>query len=85
MSKELLISRTLNEWRAVLMDNGEIIDYLMDRLDSNEAEKPRVGNIYKGRVLRVLPGMQSLISSTNITQSSLIYGSHNLNSSKTCS
>ena len=49
MSKELLISRTLNEWRAVLMENGEIIDYLMDRLDGSEQEKPRVGDIYKER------------------------------------
>ena len=59
MSKELLISRTLNEWRAVLMEGDEIIDYLMDRLDAVESEKPRVGDIYKGKVLRVLPGMQS--------------------------
>ena len=62
MSKELLISRTLNEWRAVLMDNGEIIDFLMDRLDASEVEKPRVGNIYKGKVLRVLPGCSPRLS-----------------------
>ena len=73
MSKELLISRTLNEWRAVLMDNGEIIDYLMDRLDSNEAEKPRVGNIYKGRVLRVLPGMQSAFIDIGWQKAAFLY------------
>ena len=73
MSKELLISRTLNEWRAVLMDNGEIIDYLMDRLDSNEVEKPRVGNIYKGRVLRVLPGMQSAFIDIGWQKAAFLY------------
>jgi ribonuclease G len=31
----------------------------MDRLDASEAEKQRVGNIYKGKVLRVIHGMQS--------------------------
>ena len=43
MSKEILISKTLNEWRAVLLENGEVIDFLMDRLDNTELEKPRVG------------------------------------------
>ncbi len=73
MSKELLISRTLNEWRAVLMDNGEIIDFLMDRLDASEVEKPRVGNIYKGRVLRVLPGMQSAFIDIGWQKAAFLY------------
>ena len=55
MSKELLISRTLNEWRAVLMEGDEIIDYFMDRLDAVESEKPRVGDIYKGKVKLLEP------------------------------
>ena len=33
MSKELLINKTLNECRAALVENGEIIDFLMDRVD----------------------------------------------------
>ena len=73
MSKELLISRTLNEWRAVLMDNGEIIDFLMDRLDASEVEKPRVGNIYKGRVLRILPGMQAAFIDIGLKQAAFLY------------
>jgi ribonuclease G len=73
MSKELLISRTLNEWRAVLMDNGEIIDFLMDRLDASEVEKPRVGNIYKGKVLRVLPGMQSAFIDIGWQKAAFLY------------
>ena len=73
MSKELLISRTLNEWRAVLMENGEIIDYLMDRLDGSEQEKPRVGDIYKGKVLRVLPGMQSAFVDIGWQKAAFLY------------
>jgi len=57
MSKELLISKTLNECRAALVENGEIIDFPMDRIDPAKKVRPRVGNIYKGKVIRVLPGM----------------------------
>ena len=31
MSKELLINKTFDECRAVLMENGEILDFLMER------------------------------------------------------
>ena len=73
MSKELLISRTLNEWRAVLVENSEIIDFLMDRLDASESTKPRVGNIYKGRVLKVLPGMQSAFVDIGFQKAAFLY------------
>ena len=73
MSKELLISRTLNEWRAVLMEGDEIIDYLMDRLDAVESEKPRVGDIYKGKILRVLPGMQSAFIDIGWQKAAFLY------------
>ena len=73
MSKEILISKTLNEWRAVLLENGEVIDFLMDRLDNTELEKPRVGNIYKGKVLRVLPGMQSAFVDIGWSKAAFLY------------
>jgi len=60
MPKKLLINQTVNECRAALVENGEILDFLMERGSKEEAsKKPVVGNIYKGKVLRVLPGMQS--------------------------
>ena len=48
MAKELVINQTLNECRAALIENGEILDYLMDRRpeESND-NRPSVGNIYK--------------------------------------
>ena len=53
MGKELLINQTLNECRAALLDNGEILDYLMDRFRESNENHPSVGNIYKGRVSRI--------------------------------
>ena len=55
------------------MENGEIIDYLMDRLDGSEQEKPRVGDIYKGKVLRVLPGMQSAFVDIGWQKAAFLY------------
>jgi ribonuclease G len=59
MPKELVINQTLNECRAALIENGEILDYLMERGNDEYSHRPSVGNIYKARILRILPGMQS--------------------------
>ncbi|MDH4467314.1 MAG: Rne/Rng family ribonuclease [Bacteriovoracaceae bacterium] len=61
MAKELIVNVTLNETRVALIENGEILDFLIDRQKGGAAHTPSVvvGNIYHGRVIRVLPGMQS--------------------------
>ena len=54
-----MINQTFDECRVALVENGEIIDYLVDRSLEDEGHLPRVGNVYKGRVVRILPGMQA--------------------------
>ena len=73
MSKELLISKTLNESRAALVENGEIIDFLMERTDPAVKTRARVGNIYKGKVIRVLPGMQSAFVDIGSDKAAFLY------------
>lgn len=73
MSKDLIINRTLNEWRAVLVENGEILDFLMERERDSSVSHPRVGNIYKGKVLRVLPGMQSAFVDIGYEKAAFLY------------
>lgn len=73
MAKELLVNQTLNESRAVLVENGEILDFLMERGLDEKTEKPRVGNIYLGRVLRVLPGMQSAFVDIGYEKAAFLY------------
>ncbi len=78
MAKELLINQTLNENRIALIDNGEIIDFLMDRNSGDtpggmDENKPVVGNIYKGKVLRVLPGMQSAFIDIGYERAAFLY------------
>ena len=73
MSKQLLVNQTLNECRACLTQNGEILDFLMERAPLKDKGFPRVGNIYKGRVLRVLPGMQSAFVDIGYDKAAFLY------------
>lgn len=74
MSKQLLINQTLSEMRIALVENGEIIDFLIDRTGSLEENSyPAVGNIYLGKILRVLPGMQSAFVDIGTDRAAFLY------------
>lgn len=72
MAKELIINKTHNESRVALIENGDILDFLIDR-SSNISNKPTVGNIYLGRVVRVLPGMQSAFVDIGYERAAFLY------------
>lgn len=72
MAKELIINQTHSECRIALVENGDIIDFLIDR-DTYTPEKPSVGNIYLGKVLRVLPGMQSAFVDIGYERAAFLY------------
>ncbi len=73
MAKELVINKTFNECRVALLENGEIIDYLMERNLDKRAHVPSVGDIYKGRVVRILPGMQSAFVDIGYEKAAFLY------------
>lgn len=73
MGKELLITQTINETRIAFVENGEIIDFLMGRGDNESDLRPVVGNIYKGKVIRVLPGMQSAFVDIGWDRAAFLY------------
>lgn len=72
MAKELIINQTINECRAALIENGEIVDYILDR-SVKDPNMPRSGNIYKGKVVRVLPGMQSAFVDIGYEKAAFLY------------
>ena len=72
MAKELVINQTHNETRIALIENGDILDFLINR-ESAHTNKPSVGNIYKGKVLRVLPGMQSAFVDIGYERAAFLY------------
>ena len=73
MAKQLIINQTLNECRAALMENGEILDFLMERSTEGVGKVPQVGDIFKGRVVRVLPGMQSAFVDIGWEKAAFLY------------
>lgn len=69
MSTELIINASLPETRIVLQENGEIQELLIERASG----KGIVGNIYKGRVTRVLPGMQAAFVDIGLDKAAFLY------------
>ena len=55
MSEEILINVTPQETRIAMMENGVVQELQIERSSSLGL----VGNVYRGVVCRVLPGMQS--------------------------
>jgi ribonuclease G len=51
----IIVNVDLGETRVALVENGIIVELLVER----DAERSIVGNVYRGRVVRVLPGMQA--------------------------
>lgn len=69
MARELIINVTPFETRAVLLENGTPVEIFIDRGNTNE----NIGNIYKGRVLRILPGMQSAFIDIGLEKAAFLY------------
>ncbi len=55
MTRDLIVSSTPQETKVALLEDGVVSELFIER----EAHRGIVGSIYKGRVTRVLPGMQS--------------------------
>ena len=69
MYKQLIINVTEHETRVALLDDGNIAELYVDRGDDSDI----AGNIYKGRVLRVLPGMQAAFVNIGLNQAAFMY------------
>jgi ribonuclease G len=66
---ELIINASLPETRIALLEDGEIQELLIER----DAEQGIVGNIYKGKVTRVLPGMQAAFVDIGLEKAAFLY------------
>ena len=55
MKEEILFNVTPQESRAAVLENGMLQELFIERASS----RGLVGNIYRGKVIRVLPGMQA--------------------------
>ncbi|HEY1865496.1 MAG TPA: ribonuclease E/G, partial [Candidatus Acidoferrales bacterium] len=69
MPKELVISAAPHETRVAILEDGQLCEIYIER----EKEFALVGSIYKGRVTRVLPGMQSAFVDIGLDSDAFLY------------
>lgn len=69
MLKELLVSAGDRETRIAVLEEGRVAEVQVER----RRQRGVVGNIYKGRVTRVLPGMQSAFVDVGLEKDAFLY------------
>ena len=69
MSKELIVSASSQETKAAILEGGEVVEIHIER----ERDKGIVGSICKGRVTKVLPGMQSAFVNIGLDRDAFLY------------
>jgi len=71
MSEEILINVTPQETRVAVVENGVLQEVHIERSRSRGI----VGNIYKGRVSRILPGMQAAFVDIGLDRAAFLHAS----------
>ena len=69
MSDEILINFTPPETRVAIVENGVLQEVLVERA----RKRGLVGNVYKGRVCRVLPGMQAAFVDIGLERAAFLH------------
>jgi len=69
MSSELIINARPYETRVALVENGVVVELHTERNTGDEL----LGNIYRGRVVRVLPGMQAAFVDIGLERTAFLY------------
>src|ERR1700710_2481766 len=69
MSKELIVSTGKHETRVAILEDDQLVEVFHER----EKEYSLAGSIHKGRVTRVLPGMQSAFVDIGLERDAFLY------------
>lgn len=69
MATEILINATSYEVRLALVEDGNLSEFHMQR----PTDKGLMGNVYKGKVVRVLPGMQAAFVDIGLERTGFLY------------
>jgi ribonuclease G len=71
MTEEILVNVTSREVRAALVENGVLQEVMIERA----SRRGLISNIYKGRVSRVLPGMQAAFVDAGLERTAFLHAS----------
>lgn len=69
MAKEILINVAREETRVALLENGQVVEFYIER----KRDASLVGNVYKGKVVKILPGMQSAFVDVGLEKAAFLY------------
>ncbi|QWR76698.1 Rne/Rng family ribonuclease [Candidatus Magnetomonas plexicatena] len=69
MANEIIINHTLDEVRVGVLEGGQLVEFYVER----KKEASMVGNIYKGKVVKILPGMQSAFVDIGLEKAAFLY------------
>ena len=69
MDSEILINVTHDEIRVGLLEGGQVVEFYVER----KRDASLVGNIYKGKVVKILPGMQSAFIDISLEKAAFLY------------
>jgi ribonuclease G len=75
MNKEMIISSSGHETRVAILEDDQVVEVFIER----ERNRGVVGNVYKGRVSKVLPGMQSSFVDVGLERDAFLYVSEVIN------
>ncbi len=68
-NKLIVINSAPYETRVATLESGILVDFLLERGDDRDI----IGNIFKGKVIRVLPGMQAAFVDIGIEKAGFLY------------
>ncbi|MDE6967132.1 MAG: Rne/Rng family ribonuclease [Clostridia bacterium] len=68
--KNLIIDTHASGTRVCVVENGNLIDFAIEKTSSEKL----VGNIYKGKVVNVLKGMQAVFVDIGLEKNGFLYG-----------
>ncbi len=68
-NKLIVINSTPYETRVATLESGVLVDFLLERGDDRNI----IGNIYKGKVIRILPGMQAAFVDIGMEKAGFLY------------
>lgn len=69
MANELVINVTKEESRVAFLENGQVVELYIER----KKDTSFVGNIYKGKIVKILPGMQSAFVDIGLDKAAFLY------------
>src|SRR5437899_1711066 len=69
MNKEMIVSSNGHETMVAIIEDDEVAEVFVER----ERQRGVVGNVYKGRVSKILPGMQSSFIDVGLARDGFLY------------